>query len=144
MLPVVGASSSSASIAAGSKVSASRARLGFTPSIQMVSELMWKNGASPSSGNALTTAPPVPSSRPRSSEMVIFGLLPRREVALDLLGEVMHVDHRALDAGFRQPVEHVIDQRLAADLDQWLRHFVGERAHAGAEARRQHHGVARS
>ncbi len=41
--------------------------------------------------------------------------LPRREMALDLVGEVMHVDHRALDAGVGQPVEHVVDQRLAAD-----------------------------
>ena len=40
-----------------------------------------------------------------------FRLRARGEMTLDLLGEVMHVDHRAFDAGFRQPVEHVIDQR---------------------------------
>ena len=73
--------------------------------------------------------------------MTILRLRARGEMALDLLGEVMHVDHRALDARVRQPVEHVIDQRLAADLDQRLRHVVGERAHARAEAGRQHHGA---
>ena len=44
------------------------------------------------------------------------------EMALDLVGEMMDVDHGGLDAGRRQPVEHVIDQRLAADRDQRLRH----------------------
>jgi hypothetical protein len=61
MLLVVGAISSRMSMRAGSKVSASRARLGRTPSIHMVSALTWKNGALPSSGSALTTPPPVPS-----------------------------------------------------------------------------------
>ena len=41
--------------------------------------------------------------------------LPRREMLLDLVGEVMHVDHGALDAGLGEPVEHMVDQRLAAD-----------------------------
>ena len=41
---------------AGSKAAARRPRLGFTPSIQIVSELTWKNGASPSCGSALTHA----------------------------------------------------------------------------------------
>ena len=62
MLVETGASSSSASIVAGSNASASRSRLGFTPSIQIVSELTWKNGALPSRGSALTTPPPVSSS----------------------------------------------------------------------------------
>ena len=103
---------------------------------------MWKNGASPSCGSALTTPPPVPSSTPRSSEIDDLRARARGEVALDLLGEVMHIDHRALDARLGQPVEHVIDQRLAGDLDQRLRHLVGERAHARAEAGGEHHGVA--
>ena len=34
----------------------------------------------------------------------------------------MHVDDRALDAGVGEPVEHVIDQRLAGDRHQRLRH----------------------
>ena len=70
--------------------------------------------------------------------------LPRRQMALDLVGQVMHVDDRALDAGVGQPVEHVVDQRLAADLDQRLRNLAVERAHARAEPGRQHHGAARS
>src|ERR1043166_126044 len=138
MLEAVGATSSSASMRAASKAAASRPRLGCTPSIQMVSELTWKNGASPSSGNALTTPPAVPSSAARSSEITICGRARAArwgsiwsagggrgaggggEMALDLVGEVMDVDHRALDALLGQPVEHVIDQRLAADLDQRL------------------------
>ena len=53
---------------------------------------------------------------------MICGLRARGEMPLDLVGEVVNIDDRALDAGFRQPVEHVIDQRLAGDLDQRLRH----------------------
>ena len=106
---------------AGSKAAASRPRLGFTPSIQMVSELTWKNGSSPSSGSALTTPPPVPSSSSRSSEITMLRALALREMALDLVGEVMHVDDRALDARLGEAIEHVVDQRLAADRDQRLR-----------------------
>ena len=61
---------------------------------------------------------------------------------MHLVGEVVHVDHRALDAGFGQTVEHVVDQRLAADFDQRLGPPVGERAHARAEAGGKHHGAA--
>ena len=46
-----------------------------------------------------------------------------------------------VDAHIGEPVEHVIDQRLAADRDQRLRQRVGQRTHAFAEARRQHHGA---
>ena len=60
---------------AGSKVSASRVRFGRTPSIHMVSALTWKNGASPNNGSAFTTAPPVPSTSSRSSEMMTRGRL---------------------------------------------------------------------
>ena len=59
---------------------------------------------------------------------------------LDLLGQMMDVDHRALDAGLGEPVEHVVDQRLAGDRHQRLRHAIGERAHAQAEAGGEHHG----
>ena len=71
------------------------------------------------------------------------GVPPRREMAFDLVGEVMHVDDRALDAGVGQPVEHVIDQRLAADLDQRLGDLAVVGAHARAEPGGQHHGAAR-
>ena len=68
--------------------------------------------------------------------------LARRKMPLDLVGEVMHVDHRPFDAGFGEAVEHVVDQRLAADRHQGFRHRAVVRPHAGAEARRQHHGAA--
>jgi hypothetical protein len=66
----------------------------------------------------------------------------RFQMALHLLGEVMNIDHRPLDAGRGEAVEHVVDQRLARDRDQRLRHFFGERMHAGAHAGGEHHGVA--
>ncbi len=75
MLLVVGAINSRMSIRAGSKVSASRVKLGRTPSIHIVSALRWKNGSLPNSGNAFTTAPPVPSTSSRSSEMTMRGLV---------------------------------------------------------------------
>ena len=122
MLPVVGASNSSASIAAGSKASASRARLGFTPSIQMRVGIDVEERRVAEQRQRLDHA-----AAGAEQQAALVGdddlrLRARGEMALDLLGEVMHVDHRALDARFRQPVEHVIDQRLAADLDQRLRH----------------------
>jgi len=62
---------------------------------------------------------------------------------LDLVGKVVHVDHRALDPGLRQTIEHVIDQRLAGDLHQRLGDLAIEGTHAGAEAGGQHHGARR-
>ncbi len=143
MLDAVGASSSSASIRSGSKAAASRVRFEFTPSIQMVSELTRKNGASPRSGSALTMPPPVPSSSLRSSENTMRGRCRAGEVTLDLVGQVMDIDHGLLDPGGRQPVEHVVDQRLVADLDQRLRNRAVERPHARAKPGREHHGVFR-
>jgi hypothetical protein len=81
----------------------------------MVSELTWKNGPSPRSGSALTMPPPVPSSPSRSLEMATFG---------------------------REALQHVVDQRLAADRHHRLRHAGRQRRHAGAEPGRQHHGAA--
>ena len=34
---------------------------------------------------------------------------------LDRIGEMMHVDDRALHTGFRQAVERMVDERLAGD-----------------------------
>ncbi len=56
----------------------------------------------------------------------------RCDVTFDLLGEVMDIDHCALDAGLRQSVERVVDERPACDLDQRLWPALGERAHARA------------
>ena len=63
-----------------------------------------------------------------------------REVRFQPVGEGVDIDHRALDPGLGQPVEHVVDQGLAGDLDQGLGPVVGQRPHAGAEAGGQHHG----
>ena len=125
---------------AGSKASASRARLGRTPSIHMVSALTWKNGASPSSGSALTTPPPVPSTWSRSSEMITRGRLRVRDVIDDLVGQIMHVDDGLADAGVGELVEHVIEQRLARHAHQRLWHPVGQRPHAQAETGGEDHG----
>ena len=38
----------------------------------------------------------------------------RCNVPFDLVGEVVHVDHGALDAGGGEPVEHEVEHRLAA------------------------------
>ena len=128
---------------AGSKAAASRIRLGFTPSIQMVSELMWKNGAVAELRQRLDHAAAGAEQLRALVGDDDLRPLPRRQVPLDLVGEVMHVHHRALDAGFRQPVEHVVDQRLAADRHQRLGYLAVERTHARAEPGRQHHGAAR-
>src|SRR6202165_3876180 len=60
-----------------------------------------------------------------------------------LIGEMMDVDDPELDFGGRQSIERMIDQGLAADLDQRLGHALGERPHADAETGGQHHGAAR-
>ena len=65
------------------------------------------------------------------------------EMALDLVGEVMDVDDRALDALFGEAIEHVVDQRLAADRDQRLGNAAVEGAHARTESGREHHGAFR-
>ena len=84
------------------------------PSIQTESELWIRNGPAPSRGSAFLTPPPVSSRAARSSEISMAGARRALQVLLDQVGLVVHVDDGALDAGRGQPVEHVIDQRLAA------------------------------
>src|ERR1700694_6120213 len=60
-----------------------------------------------------------------------------------LIGEMVDVDHPQLALGGRQWIERMIDQGLAADLDQRMGRALGERPHADAETGRQHHGAAR-
>ena len=69
--------------------------------------------------------------------------LARRQVLLDLVRQVMHVHDRALDSGVGQPVQHVVDQRLAGDRHQRLGNLAIVRAHPGAEPGGQNHGEAR-
>ena len=58
------------------------------------------------------------------------------QMRLDRIGEIMDVDDRPADPGRAQPIEHMIEQRLAGHLDQRLGPRRGERAHPLAEARR--------
>ena len=61
------------------------------------------------------------------------------QMRLHHASKVMHVDHSAPDAGLGKAVQHVIHQRLAADLRQRLGQVIGERAHAGAKTGGKHH-----
>jgi hypothetical protein len=61
------------------------------------------------------------------------------DMRFELVGEVVHVDHRGLDARRRQPVEHMIDQRTPGERDERLRRGQRERAHALALARGENH-----
>ena len=67
--------------------------------------------------------------------------VPRFKMPFDLISKVMDVDHCGADAGFRELVQHVVDQRLAGDRHKRLRHAVGNRPHAGAETGGKNHGV---
>ena len=101
---------------AGSKLCASRGRFGVSPSIQSVSELTWKNGALAEQRQRLDHA-----AAGVEQEAALVGdhdarLFALGEVPFDLVGEVMHVDHRGFDAGGGELVEHMVDQRLAGDL----------------------------
>ena len=71
------------------------------------------------------------------------GALALREVALDLVGEVMDVDDGALDALLGEAIEHVVDQRLAANRDQRLGEAAIEGPHACTQSGREHHGPLR-
>ena len=67
------------------------------------------------------------------------------EVSLDLSGEVMDIHDSALDARFGEPVERMIDERAPGKPQERFRDAVGQRAHARAKSRRQHHrGVNRA
>ena len=70
-----------------------------------------------------------------------LGALAAGQVAFDLVGEMVHVHDCALDPLRGEAIEHVIDQRLAADRNERLGHMPVERPHARAQPRRQHHGV---
>src|SRR5487761_326277 len=64
-------------------------------------------------------------------------------MALHRVGEVVHVYHGALDAGIREAVEPIIDQRLAADRDQRFGDMSVIWPHARAETGGQHYRALR-
>ena len=70
------------------------------------------------------------------------GFAARLEMGLDDLGEMMGVDDDLLHADGAEAVDHRVDHRLAGDRHHRLRHGVGERPQARAEAGGQHHGAA--
>ncbi len=66
------------------------------------------------------------------------------DVAFDLVGEVVHVDDGARDAGIREAIEHVVDERATAERHHRLRHGGSEWAHTFAESGGKHEGGRRS
>jgi hypothetical protein len=54
-----------------------------------------------------------------------------------------YIDDRLGDAGAAELVEHVVEQWLARNPNQRLRHIVGEGAHAHAETGGEDHGFGR-
>jgi hypothetical protein len=59
-------------------------------------------------------------------------------------GEVMNIDNRALNSGPCEPVQHMINERLARDLHQRFWNCIRERTHARTEPGCQNHGAARN
>jgi hypothetical protein len=54
----------------------------------------------------------------------------------------MHIDHGLTDTGRGELVQHVVEQRLAGNAHQRLRHVVGQWAHAQAKTGGEDHGFA--
>ena len=61
-----------------------------------------------------------------------FRALTMCKMSLQLFGEVMHVDDRLLDPSVSEPIEHVIDERLAGNLDERFGRRIGQGPHARA------------
>ena len=49
------------------------------------------------------------------------------------------IQKAAKSSGARKPIQHMVEQRLAVDRHQRLRHLLGERLHAFAEACGENH-----
>ncbi len=58
----------------------------------------------------------------------------------DLARQIVHIDDRRLDASHRESIEHMVDQRLARDRDQWLWHTIRQGPHPSAQPRGEDHG----
>ena len=124
----------------GSKAAASRPRLGFTPTIQIVSELTWTLAQQ---RQRLEHAAAGPEKLvPLVGDHDVWALA-LREVVLDLVGEVMDVDDGALDSLLGEAIEHVVDQCLAANRDQRLGEAAIEGPHACTQSGGEHHGPLR-
>ena len=80
-----------------------------------------KNGDAAEFGQGFLDAAAGPQQQPAFVGNHDLRTLARREMLLHLFGEVVHIDHSLLDAGVGEPVEHMIDQRPARDLDQRFR-----------------------
>ena len=72
------------------------------------------------------------------------GVCPCRDVIDDLIGQIMHIDDGLGDTGGSQLVQHMIEQRLAGNLHQRLRHGVGQRPHAQTKTSGEDHGFGRN
>src|SRR3984957_19452092 len=66
------------------------------------------------------------------------------ELRLDLVGKPMHVDDRPLAPVLRQPIEAIIEERPAMNLDQRLRQRLRDRPHACPQSGGEHHGRLRN
>ena len=65
-------------------------------------------------------------------------------MGLHAVGEIVDIDHSRGDARARQPLQHVVHQGLAANLDKGLGPVLGQGSHSGAEAGGQDHGRVRN
>ena len=143
MLSVVGASSSEASIVRGIESfgepddigldAVEPHRVGIDQKERSIAELRQRLGDAAAGAEQRPALIGNDDLRPR----------PRRQMPLHGVGEVMHVDHRALDAGIGKPIERIIDQGFAADRDQGLRDVAVMRPHPRAETGRQHYRAVR-
>ena len=89
-------------------------------SLQSESELTWKKGASAEQGQRLLHAA---AGLQQGGALVRDGdarMRPAGELRLDLSGEMVDIDDRLLDAGLSQPVERMVEHRLAADPHERL------------------------
>ena len=119
-----------------------RGSAGLAPSLHTESALWMKKGPRPSSGRRLLRATAGIEQRLRAHRRRgSLAALPsaRARLGLELIGEIMHVDHCGLHARAGQPVEHMVDERAPGKRHERLRHAQGERSHALAIARGKHH-----
>ena len=104
------------------------------PSTHRLSLLTTRNGSASIIGAAFTMPPPVSSNNSRSSEIVTLRPCDlAAEMRFDRSGQIMDVDDDVLDAGDAQALEHVIHQRTAGNLDEWLGAGGRKRPHPLAE-----------